>query len=55
MGTVDVLGGGGWPGDDVSAVVRAKASVPEEVELETLNLQQKGWKEKGRKDREEES
>lgn len=43
MGTVVVLGG--WPGDDVGAVVRARASILAEVELERLNLQQKGWKE----------
>lgn len=28
----------GWPGDDVSAVVRARAGVLAEVELERLNL-----------------
>lgn len=40
VGTAVVLGG--RPGDDVSAVVRARASVLAEVELERLNLQQKG-------------
>lgn len=29
---------GGWPGDDVGAVVRARASILAEVELERLNL-----------------
>lgn len=37
----------GCPGDDVSAMVRARASILAEVELERLNLQQKRWKEKG--------
>lgn len=37
---------GGCPGDDVSAVVRARASILAEVELERLNLQHKGRKEK---------
>lgn len=46
VGSVVILGG--WPGDDVGAVVRARASILAEVELETLNLQQKGWKERGR-------
>lgn len=44
VGSVVVLGG--WPGDDVGAVVRARASILAEVELERLNLQQKGWKER---------
>lgn len=48
VGSVVVLGG--WPGDDVGAVVRARASILAEVELETLNLQQKGWKERGREE-----
>ena len=52
MGTAVVLGGG--PGDDVGAVVRARASILAEVELERLNLQQKGLKEKGREEGEEE-
>ncbi|KAK5849998.1 hypothetical protein PBY51_014287 [Eleginops maclovinus] len=42
VGSVVVLGGGGRPGDDVGSVVRARASILAEVELETLNLQQKG-------------
>lgn len=50
MGAAVVLGG--RPGDDVGAVVRARASVLAEVELERLNLQQKvgdeAWKEGGR-------
>lgn len=37
----------GCPGDDVGAMVRARASILAEVELERLNLQQKRWKEKG--------
>lgn len=32
---------GGWPGNDVGTVVRARVSVLAEVELERLNLQQK--------------
>lgn len=36
VGTVVVLGG--WPGDDVGAMVRARASILAEVELERLNL-----------------
>lgn len=36
VGSVVVLGG--RPGDDVGAVVRARASILAEVELETLNL-----------------
>lgn len=43
-GTAVVLGG--RPGDDVGAVVRARASILAEVELERLNLRQRGWKEK---------
>lgn len=38
VGAVVVLGG--RPGDDVGAVVRARASVLAEVDLERLNLQQ---------------
>lgn len=49
MGAAVVLGG--RPGDDVGAVVRARASVLAVVELERLNLQQKvgdeAWKEGG--------
>lgn len=41
MGAVVVVLGG-WPGDDVGAMVRARASFLAEVELEKLNLQQKG-------------
>lgn len=52
VGTVVVLGG--WPGDDVGAVVRARASILAEVELERLNLQRKGLKEKVREEGEEE-
>ena len=52
VGSVVVLGG--RPGDDVGAVVRARASILAEVELETLNLRQKGWKEKRGAGREEE-
>lgn len=55
MGAAVVLGG--RPGDDVGAVVRARASVLAEVELERLNLQQKvgdeAWKEGGRGGRRE--
>lgn len=32
------------PGDDVGAVVRARASILAEVELERLNLQENRWK-----------
>lgn len=45
MRSAGVLKGG--PGDDVSAVVRARASFLAEVELERLNLQQKCLEEKG--------
>lgn len=48
VGTVVVLGGG--PGDDVGAVVRARASILAEVELERLNLQHKGVKDSGREE-----
>lgn len=43
----------GWPGDDVGAMVRARAGILAEVELERLNLQHRGWKKKveGRKSR----
>lgn len=51
MWTVVVLGG--WPGDDVGAVVRARASILAEVELERLNLQQRGLREKGTEEGEE--
>lgn len=37
----------GGAGDDVGAVVRARASLLAEVELEKLNLRQKCWKETG--------
>lgn len=47
VGTVVVLVG--WPGDDVGAVVRARASILAEVELERLNLQRKGFKERGQR------
>lgn len=40
---------GVWPDDNISAVVRARASILAEVELERLNLQQRGLREKGRK------
>ncbi|MEQ2218806.1 hypothetical protein XENOCAPTIV_008409 [Xenoophorus captivus] len=40
-GTVAVVPGG-WPDDDVSAVVRARASILAEVELGRLNLQHRG-------------
>lgn len=46
VGSVAVLEG--CPGDDVGAVVRARASILAEVELERLNLQRKGWTDEGR-------
>lgn len=52
VGTVVVLVG--RQGDDVGAVVRARASILAEVELERLNLQRKGFKERGIEEREAE-
>lgn len=46
-GSVAVVVLGGRPGDDVGAVVRARASILAEVELDKLNLQQRGRGKRG--------